>query len=476
MFRRIPFLLIVAATLFAALTLVLDILLPFGVAGGVPCGLIVLLGIWLPKKRHVYALAIIGTLLTIVGLFASLPTDALMGVLANRALRLAIVWGIAVVICGRKEVKLALEKSENRFKISQTFANIGTWDWNIKSGDLYWSDRISALFSGEEGTIETSYDNFLAAIHPEDRDMVVAAINSCIENNDEYDIEHRVVWPDGSVHWLHESGDVIRDEDGSPINMLGVVQDMTAKKEAEKKIILAKEEAESANQAKSEFLSSMSHELRTPLNAILGFGQMLELDTDTFTQTQQANVKEILDAGNHLLALINEVLDLAKIESGKMDVVMEKVDLDDVLEQSVALIQPLAAIRHIELTDLLSGQGHIVHADKIRLKQVLVNILSNAVKFNRENGEIIINGEIVDEKCLRIGITDSGTGISKQNIDKLFSPFERLDAKNNVEGSGIGLVISKNLMELMSGTISVESTLGEGSTFWLEIALVNQKV
>ena len=473
MFRRIPFLLIIAATLFAALTLVLDISLPFGVAGGVPCGLMVFLGIWFPMKRHVYALAIIGTLLTIVGIFISPPTDTLLGVLANRALRLAIVWGAAIIICNRKDIKHALEESENRFKISQTFANIGTWDWNIKSGDLYWSDRISALFSGEEGTIETSYDNFLAAIHSEDREMVVGAINSCIENSDEYDIEHRVIWPDGSVHWLHESGDVTRDEDGNPINMLGVVQDITAKKEAEKKIILAKEEADSANLAKSEFLSSMSHELRTPLNAILGFGQMLELDKDTFTKTQQANVKEILDAGNHLLTLVNEVLDLAKIESGKMDVVMEKADLDDVLEQSLALIKPLAAKRHIELTDLLSGQGHIVHADKVRLKQVLVNILSNAVKFNRENGKIIIKGERVDEKCLRIGIIDSGAGIPKQNIDKLFNSFERLDAKNNVEGSGIGLVISMNLMEMMNGTIKVESTLGEGSTFWVEIALIH---
>ena len=453
--------------------MILDISLPFGVAGGVPCGLMALLGVWLPTKRQVYTLAAIGTLLTIIGLFAFPPTDTFLAVLANRTIRLAIIWGIAVVICGRKEVKLALEESENRFKISQAFANIGTWDWNIKSGDLYWSDRISALFSGKEGTLETSYDNFLAAIHPEDRERVVSAINSCIENNDEYNIEHRVVWPDGSVHWLHESGDVIRDKDGSALNMLGVVQDMTAKKEAEKKIILAKEEAISANQTKSQFLSSMSHELRTPLNAILGFGQLLDMDKETFTETQQANIKEILDAGNHLLDLVNEVLDLAKIESGKMDIVMKKVDLDDVLEQSVALIQPLAAKRHIELTDTLSGQGHSVQADKIRLKQVLVNILSNAVKYNRENGKIIIKGEIVDEQRLRIGISDSGAGISKQNIDLLFNPFERLDEKNNVEGSGIGLVICKNLMEMMSGTIGVESTLGEGSTFWIEIALTD---
>ena len=471
MFRHIPFSVIIMAVALAALTLVLDISTPFGVVGGVPCGLLVLLGVWFPTKRHVYALAIICTLLTIVGFFASSHSETLMSVLANRALRLAIIWAATVIICSRKEVKHALEKSENRFKMSQTFANIGTWDWNIKSGDLYWSDRIPALFGGEEGNMETSYDNFVAAIHPEDREMVVGAINSCIENNDEYDIEHRVIWPDGSIHWLHESGDMVHDEDGNPANMLGVVQDVTAKKDAEVKIILAKEEADRANKAKSEFLSSMSHELRTPLNAILGFGQMLELDADTFNETQQGNVKEIIYAGNHLLTLINEVLDLAKIESGKLDIVMEKVDFDEVLEKSVALIEPLAAKRNIELSNLAIGKGYIVCADKVRLTQVLVNILSNAVKYNHENGHITIKSELVATQRLRISITDSGGGISKQNIDKLFNPFERLDAKNNVEGSGIGLVICKSLMELMGGTIGVKSTLGEGSTFWVEIAL-----
>lgn len=474
MSNRIPFPMIVMATLLAALTLALDISLPFAVAGGVPCGLMVLLGVWFPTKRQVYALAIIGTLITIVGFFASPPTETLMGVLANRALRLAIVWGVAVIICGRKEMKHALEESENRLKRSQGFANIGTWDWNIINGDLYWSDRIAALFGGAEGSIETSYDSFMAAVHPEDRDSVASAVNACVEKNEVYDIEHRVVWPDGTIRWLHESGDVVRDDDGNPLNMLGVVRDVTLRKDVEDKLVFAKEEAISANQAKSEFLSSMSHELRTPLNAILGFGQMLELDSDTFTNTQQTNIQEILDAGNHLLALINQVLDLAKIESGKVDITIESVDFNEVLEQSTTLIRPLAAKRNIELTNLVSGNGYIVHADKVRLMQVLVNILSNAVKYNRENGQIIISDEVMDKQRLRINVTDSGAGISKQNIDKLFTSFERLDMKDNVEGTGIGLVICKNLIDLMGGDIGVTSTQDKGSTFWIEIALANQ--
>lgn len=469
--NRIPLPIMVMATLLAFFTLALDISLPFGVAGGVPCGLMILLGVWFPTKRQVYALAIIGTLLTIVGVFASSPTETLMSVVTNRALRLAIVWGVAIIICGRKDMKHALELNESRFRRSQGFANIGTWDWNIKSGEVYWSDRISALFSGEEGILETSYDNFMAAIHPKDRDRVASAVSACVEKNEIYDIEHRVVWPDGTIRWLHETGDVVRDDAGNPLNMLGVVQDITSRKNAEEKLVLAREEAINANQAKSEFLSSMSHELRTPLNAILGFGQILELDSDTFTNTQQANIKEILEAGNHLLALINQVLDLAKIESGKLDIAMEKVDLNQVLKQSTTLIGPLAEERNIELTNLFSEKGYTVFADKVRLVQVLVNILSNAVKYNSENGQIIISGEVMDKQRLRISVTDSGVGLTKENIDKLFTSFERLDKKANVEGTGIGLVISKHLIELMGGDIGVKSTLNKGSTFWIEIAL-----
>jgi len=233
-------------------------------------------------------------------------------------------------------------------------------------------------------------------------------------------------------------------------------------------------EAERANQAKSEFLSRMSHELRTPMNAILGFGQMLELDAEDFNETQRENVKEIMDAGHHLLDLINEVLDLAKIESGNMDITLSEVSVDKVIKQCITLIQPLAESRHIELTDHISGKEHMIQVDEMRFKQVMVNLLSNAVKYNSENGRIILDCELTDKQRLRIRVTDSGEGIKKEDITKLFSPFERLEQVNNVEGAGIGLVITKHLVELMQGSIGVESTLSEGSTFWVEFALTNQ--
>jgi len=233
----------------------------------------------------------------------------------------------------------------------------------------------------------------------------------------------------------------------------------------------ARDDAEKANAAKSEFLSSMSHELRTPLNAILGFGQMLELNNEGFNEIQKSNITEILDAGYHLLNLINEVLDLAKIEAGKLEIHMGDVPVDDVLQQCVSLIQPQLKAHQIKFVDHISGKKYYVQADFTRLKQVLLNLLSNAVKYNCEHGHISMNSEAINKNRLRISVTDTGKGFTEAEAEQIFTPFDRLNAKNNIEGTGIGLVITKHLIELMDGTMGVKSMPGEGSTFWIELEL-----
>lgn len=244
------------------------------------------------------------------------------------------------------------------------------------------------------------------------------------------------------------------------------------RKRTEQELLGAMKLAEQASRAKSDFLSRMSHELRTPMNAILGFAQLLESDPDEpLSASQREGVEQILKAGWHLLDLINEVLDLSRIEAGKLQLVLESVDIADLAMECRGLIAPMAAQRGITVYDQsFELELPRVYADSTRLKQVLLNLLSNAVKYNRENGTISITYQEMPENRLRLAVSDSGEGIPEHQLSALFESFNRLGADDSgVEGTGIGLVITKRLVELMGGTIGVESRPGEGSTFWIEL-------
>ncbi|WP_230976670.1 PAS domain-containing hybrid sensor histidine kinase/response regulator [Pseudothauera rhizosphaerae] len=245
------------------------------------------------------------------------------------------------------------------------------------------------------------------------------------------------------------------------------ILDISRQKENELAVQAAKTEAERANQAKSEFLSSMSHELRTPMNAIFGFAQILEFD-ERLDADQQDSVQEILKAARHLLGLINEVLDLAKIESGRIALSLETVLLGTVVEECEQLLRPLAAEREISL-HVPAGPPGAVRADKVRLKQVLLNLLSNAIKYNRSQGEVRLTVDTAGPR-LRITVADTGPGIAAGDLAGLFQPFNRLGAEHGtIEGTGIGLAISRRLIEAMGGRIGVDSAPGEGSRFWVEL-------
>lgn len=242
-------------------------------------------------------------------------------------------------------------------------------------------------------------------------------------------------------------------------------------KERTSQMTEAKNEAERANKTKSEFLSSMSHELRTPMNAILGFAQLLEYD-DALSLDQRENIDEILKAGRHLLVLINEVLDLAKVESGKVELSMEPVELGPMIADCVSLVQPQADKNAITLN--VNVEEHVfVRADLTRLKQSAINLLSNAIKYNRKAGRVDVSVELQDDNKYRIYVKDTGQGIPKEKQVKLFEPFNRLGAEGGtIEGTGIGLTITRRIVELMGGTVDVESEVGQGSCFWIELPRV----
>ena len=673
-----------------------------------------------------------------------------------------------------------LRESEYRLKRSQEAANMGSWDWNIGTDDLYWSDHIWPIFGYKKEELSVSYDNFLKALHPDDKEKVEKAIENCIEHAEDYSIEHRIVWPDKSIHWVHESGNVVCNNKGEPKHMLGLVQNIDSRKRSEftlaeskqtlleaqklakvgnwhadivkgeliwsdeiyrifghepgsfapsveafhaavhpddrEKVLIsekeaeqtglhdivhriirpdgsvhyvhelakaetddtgkliklsgtvqdvtdlvqaenkqrgnneilelivhgkplkdilaslilhaetmlpnamcsvllldqsgkylsdsispglpdfyndaidgleigmgvgscgeaafsgkrliaddlmthpnwvafrelakkaglracwsepfssssgvvlgtfaiyfpepklpnsseinllielaqfaaiaverhrsqnalmsAKEEAESASYAKSQFLSSMSHELRTPMNAIMGFSQILKIASPPLTDVQEGNVNEILAASTHLMSLINEILDLAKIESGHFELSVAKVNLNEIIKEPMCLILPSAQKRGIEIELLKDGtevsienlteQEEFVWLDETRFKQIILNLMSNAVKYNNEKGKVTFTCDKIENNFFRICITDTGKGISKEQQKDLFKSFNRLGLEQtNVEGSGIGLVITKKLVEIMGGKIGFNSEVGIGSTFWIELPIKDKLV
>ncbi len=284
--------------------------------------------------------------------------------------------------------------------------------------------------------------------------------------------EEAVQTRDHGIRHLHTKKVPVVDDAGEAQYLLVVSEDITERKRSEELLRDAKEQAELANRAKSEFLSRMSHELRTPLNSILGFGQLLEMDG--LSEEQREPVHFILDSGRHLLALINEVLDIARIEAGKVTIFPESVAVAPLLEHVVAVVSPLAAEHDIVVAIAGAETERRVRADPHRLKQVLLNLLANAIKYNREGGEVRIVCELAGQ-TMRICVSDTGRGLSAQDLADVFAPFERLGAeRGDVEGSGLGLSLSRDLMELMGGTLTAESELGVGSTFTATLELAEE--
>ena len=366
----------------------------------------------------------------------------------------------------------ALARSETNFKALVDHLPVAVYLKDSDSRYLFVNSKFCEWYGGEPedivgekivGGVSTDYANNAAG---QDQTVIESGGSQIWEDF----IPHR----NGQLHQTMVSKVPLTDPLTGISTVLGIDFDTSDRWEMEQNLRHAKEEAETANRAKSEFLSSMSHELRTPMNAILGFGQMLELNLkNTLSEKQKNYVEHILKGGNHLLELIDQVLELNNIEAGKFSFNFNHVSIRNVLDESIHLIQSKAQKDGITIIDLTAGNElPLIWSDNTRLTQVLLNLLSNAIKYNRENGTVTISSERKTKNTLRINIADTGIGIPLENQRDLFAPFERLGREGaGVDGTGIGLTITKQIIELLGGSVGFESEENQGCTFWIEIPL-----
>jgi PAS domain S-box-containing protein len=409
----------------------------------------------------------------------------------------------------RVRAERALRESEALLQRAQNLARLAHAVTGPDGRFERWSHSLPILLGVAEDDVPRTVRAWLALIHPEDRAMFRRVSLEAAGSGSRIDVAYRVLLPRGGIMHVRHVIDPHEFEPGfagdaatRPGRWFSTVQDVTEQHLAQERVRQANEElerrvrertaqlevsnlelerasaaAERANRAKSEFLSSMSHELRTPLNAIIGFGQLLAMPAVAARDEHERArfVQHIIDAGRHLLTLINEVLNLAQIESGQVEVRIERVDIGALLAECQAMVAPLAVQRGVSL-HMPCEAGVAVRADRTRLKQVVLNLLSNAIKYNRENGAVLLGCDAAGGPGgkVRLRVQDTGPGLTEEQTAALFQPFNRLGQERGAsEGTGIGLVVTRRLVELMGGTIAVQSTPGVGSVFFVELPIAD---
>jgi PAS domain S-box-containing protein len=361
----------------------------------------------------------------------------------------------------------ALQESEARFRSMADAAPAFIWQADAKGSPAWFNQRWLAA-TGRDLNDELQ-QVWATRMHEQDLERCRLVFFAAVQQRSAYEVEYRVLTTHGGDLWLVDHGIPRFAADGrfEGFNIYG--WDITERKAAQVAALAAKEEAERANRAKSEFLSRMSHELRTPLNAVLGFAQLLEVDRDDpLSAAQRSRVQELQRGGLHLLGLINDVLDVARIEAGTLHLVLVPVELGGLARECMNLVQSFCNEQGTQLHTSSQGTCWVL-ADPMRLRQVMLNLLSNAIKYNRPGGQVTLSWR-ADGDQVRIAVRDTGPGLSDAQQEKLFRAFERLQAeKTGVEGTGIGLALSKWLVDLMQGTIGVDSAPGDGSEFWFTL-------
>ncbi len=380
-------------------------------------------------------------------------------------------------IIRRREVETRLRDREERYELAISGTNDGIWDWNITTNKIYYSPTWMRIIGYEHKPLPQIFSTWSDNVHPDELEIAFLEINNHLEGKtDIYQNNHRIKHSNGNYIWIAAKGKCIRNEQGKPYRLVGIITDITDKKIAEEQLKSTKEQAEVANQTKSQFLATMSHEIRTPMNAVIGMTGLL-LDTQ-LTSQQREFVEIIRNSGDAMLTLINDILDFSKIESGKLEIEEQTFNLRSCIEESLDLVAPKASEKNLELVYIMDAETYeLISGDIARLRQILVNLLSNAIKFTK-SGEVTLSVtsslKTQSESTLHeiiFTVKDTGIGIPEDRMDRLFKPFSQVDASTTRQygGTGLGLVISQRLVEMMGGKINVESKIGEGSSFSFSI-------
>lgn len=366
-----------------------------------------------------------------------------------------------------------LTRNIERLDLATDAAQMGIWDWDIQQNKLVWDKQMYALYGVKPENFSGAYDAWLGGIHPDDREVSDREAEQTLNGERPYHTEFRVLWPDGSVHWLKADGRVFWDKQGKPLRMLGVDYDITERKQAEAKLTETNAALKKALRAKDEFLAAVTHELRTPLNGILGMAEALQMPTyGSLTARQLKAVYIIETSGGRLLDLVTDVLDYSQMQSGKILLASEVCSFDEVCRTVLKTIQPNSVQKNQKISCKVDPGLATLRTDAPLLRKALLHLLRNASKFTAQGGEfgITVSGSR-DTHSVTFTVWDTGIGIQAENLPRLFKPFVQLDAglARQYEGAGLGLALVKQIAELLGGEVDVTSVFGEGSRFTLTL-------